>query len=55
MVEGQTSQGFLDLPSGALKRDVTSSNEGFCERFPAKGQVERVRVFEQRLLREMDV
>ncbi len=28
-------------------------NEGFYERFPAKGQVERVRVIEQRLLREI--
>jgi DGQHR domain-containing protein len=28
-------------------------NEGFYERFPAKGQIERVRVIEQRLLREM--
>jgi len=29
-------------------------NEGFYERFPAKGQIERVRVIEQRLLREME-
>jgi hypothetical protein len=28
-------------------------NEGFYERFPAKGQIERVRVIEQRLLREL--
>ena len=28
-------------------------NEGFYERFPAKGQIERVRVIEQRLLREV--
>ena len=28
-------------------------NEGFYERFPAKGQVERVRVIQQRLLREI--
>ncbi|HYR88911.1 MAG TPA: DGQHR domain-containing protein [Terriglobia bacterium] len=28
-------------------------SEGFYERFPAKGQVERVRVIEQRLLREV--
>jgi hypothetical protein len=28
-------------------------NEGFYERFPAKGQLERVRVIEQRLLREI--
>src|SRR6516225_5477574 len=29
-------------------------NEGFYERFPAKGQIERVRVIEQRLLREIE-
>jgi DGQHR domain-containing protein len=29
-------------------------NEGFYERFPAKGQIERVRVIEQRLLRAME-
>ena len=29
-------------------------NEGFYERFPAKGQIERVRVIEQRLLREIN-
>src|SRR5437762_1889310 len=29
-------------------------NEGFCERFPARGQIERVRVIEQRLLREIE-
>jgi DGQHR domain-containing protein len=28
-------------------------NEGFYERFPAKGQIERVRVIEQRLVREI--
>jgi len=28
-------------------------NEGFYERFPAKGQIERVRVIEQRLLRDI--
>jgi DGQHR domain-containing protein len=28
-------------------------NEGFYERFPAKGQIERVRIIEQRLLREI--
>jgi DGQHR domain-containing protein len=28
-------------------------NEGFYERFPAKGQIERVRVIEQRLLRQI--
>jgi DGQHR domain-containing protein len=34
-----------------LKEEFRS--EGFYERFPAKGQIERVRVIEQRLLREM--
>ena len=29
-------------------------NEGFYERFPAKGQLERVRVIQQRLLREIE-
>jgi len=29
-------------------------NEGFYERFPAKGQIERVRMIEQRLLREIE-
>src|SRR5947209_925863 len=29
-------------------------SEGFYERFPAKGQIERVRVIEQRLLREIE-
>ena len=28
-------------------------NEGFYERFPAKGQIERVRMIEQRLLRQI--
>jgi hypothetical protein len=30
-------------------------SEGFYERFPAKGQIERVRVIENRLLREIPV
>lgn len=29
-------------------------NDGFYERFPAKGQIERVRVIEQRLLRQIE-
>jgi hypothetical protein len=36
---------------GSLQDEFRS--EGFYERFPAKGQVERVRVIEQRLLREI--
>jgi hypothetical protein len=35
----------------ALQEEFRS--EGFYERFPAKGQIERVRVIEQRLLREI--
>lgn len=38
---------------GDLRDEFRS--EGFYERFPAKGQVERVRVIEQRLLREVPV
>jgi DGQHR domain-containing protein len=36
---------------GGLKDEFR--NEGFYERFPAKGQLERVRVIQQRLLREI--
>jgi DGQHR domain-containing protein len=38
-------------PWASLKDEFR--NEGFYERFPAKGQIERVRVIEQRLLREI--
>jgi DGQHR domain-containing protein len=41
----------LIAPWAGLKDEFR--NDGFYERFPAKGQVERVRVIEQRLLREM--
>src|SRR5215470_3189078 len=41
----------LVSPWANLKDDFR--NEGFYERFPAKGQIERVRVIEQRLLREI--
>ena len=41
----------LISPWASLKDEFR--NEGFYERFPAKGQVERVRVIEQRLLREI--
>src|SRR6185295_4924594 len=39
----------LVAPWAELKDEFR--NEGFYERFPAKGQIERVRVIEQRLLR----
>jgi hypothetical protein len=46
---------FERLISGwaALKDEFR--NEGFYERFPAKGQLERVRVIEQRLMREVSL
>jgi DGQHR domain-containing protein len=42
----------LIAPWAELKDEFR--NEGFYERFPAKGQIERVRVIEQRLLREIE-
>jgi hypothetical protein len=42
----------LIAPWANLKDEFRS--EGFYERFPAKGQIERVRVIEQRLLREIE-
>jgi DGQHR domain-containing protein len=53
---------WLETPSPRVFEKVISEwaglfdefrNEGFYERFPAKGQVERVRVIQQRLLREI--
>ena len=53
---------WLETPSSRVFEKVISGwagvadefrNEGFYERFPAKGQVERVRVIQQRLLREV--
>jgi DGQHR domain-containing protein len=41
----------LISPWAGLKDEFR--NEGFYERFPAKGQIERVRIIEQRLLREI--
>jgi DGQHR domain-containing protein len=51
--ENPTPRVFEKLlsPWGELKDEFR--NEGFYERFPAKGQIERVRVIEQRLLREI--
>jgi hypothetical protein len=44
---------FEKLVSGWADLKDDFRNEGFYERFPAKGQIERVRVIEQRLLRQM--
>jgi DGQHR domain-containing protein len=53
---------WLEAPSPKVFEKVIASwgdlrdefrNEGFYERFPAKGQLERVRVIQQRLLREV--
>jgi len=44
---------FEKLISGWSDLKDEFRNEGFYERFPAKGQVERVRVIEQRLLRDV--
>lgn len=51
--ENPTPRAFEKLltPWAGLKDEFR--NEGFYERFPAKGQIERVRVIEQRLLREI--
>jgi DGQHR domain-containing protein len=55
-------EGWMENPSPKAFEKLISSwadlkdefrNEGFYERFPAKGQVERVRMIEQRLLREV--
>jgi hypothetical protein len=53
---------WLETPSSRVFEKVINGwaglteefrNEGFYERFPAKGQVERVRVIQQKLLREI--
>lgn len=44
---------FEKLISGWAELKDEFRNDGFYERFPAKGQLERVRVIEQRLLRAM--
>jgi hypothetical protein len=46
---------FERLISGWADLKDEFRNEGFYERFPAKGQLERVRVIEQRLLREVNL
>ena len=44
---------FEKLITGWANLKDEFRNEGFYERFPAKGQLERVRVIQQRLLREI--
>ncbi len=44
---------FEKLIDGWVTLKEEFRSEGFYERFPAKGQIERVRVIEQRLLREL--
>jgi DGQHR domain-containing protein len=46
---------FERLISGWADLKDEFRNEGFYERFPAKGQLERVRVIEQRLMREVSL
>jgi hypothetical protein len=51
--ENPSPRAFEKLISAWANLKDEFRNEGFYERFPAKGQVERVRVIEQRLLREI--
>ena len=51
--ENPTPRAFEKLISPWANLKDEFRNEGFYERFPAKGQIERVRVIEQRLLREI--
>ena len=52
--ENPTPRIFEKLISAWANLKDEFRNEGFYERFPAKGQIERVRVIEQRLLREIE-
>jgi len=52
-LEAPSSRVFEKAISGWAGVADEFRNEGFYERFPAKGQVERVRVIQQRLLREV--
>ena len=52
--ENPTPRVFEKLISAWANLKDEFRNEGFYERFPAKGQIERVRVIEQRLLREIE-
>src|SRR5688572_17326501 len=51
--ENPSPRVFEKLISSWINIKDEFRNEGFYERFPAKGQIERVRVIEQRLLREI--
>jgi DGQHR domain-containing protein len=51
--ENPSPKVFERLISGWSDLKDEFRNEGFYERFPAKGQLERVRVIEQRLMREV--
>ena len=51
-LEAPSSKVFEKVISGWAALAEEFRNDGFYERFPAKGQVERVRVIQQRLLRE---
>ena len=50
-VDNPSPKIFERLISGWAELSDEFRNEGFYERFPAKGQVERVRIIEQKLLR----
>ena len=50
--ESPSARAFEKLIAGWAELREEFRNEGFYERFPAKGQIERVRIIEQRLLRE---
>jgi DGQHR domain-containing protein len=52
-LETPSDRVFKPLVSGWSDLSDEFRNDGFYERFPAKGQLERVRMIQQRLLREM--
>ena len=52
-LESPSSRVFEKAISGWKDLNDEFRNEGFYERFPAKGQIERVRMIQQRLLREV--
>jgi DGQHR domain-containing protein len=52
-LENPSSRVFEKAISGWSGLNDEFRNEGFYERFPAKGQIERVRMIQQRLLREV--
>jgi hypothetical protein len=52
--ETQSPRVFEKVTAPWVQLQDEFRNEGFYERFPAKGQIERVRVIEQRLLRQIE-